>query len=285
MIPGVRPIGSSRAVAASVAALRRPAARIAALGALAAIGASLAGCGGDGPTVPPPTTGTVALQFDHRVGASDLVLETDTYTNAAGNAYRVSELRYFVSNLEFVRGDGTTHVVGGVHLRDAEVANSRAWQATGIPAGHYTAVRFRFGLDTARNVPNGLPATVENLRMVWPELLGGGYHYMLLDGFYTDSANPPTWMAHLGRLVSMTQPTPVDPSFVVELPAVIHVAGGSHADVQVVVDVNQWFAASEIYDFEVYGAFMMDNPVALTALHDNGAAGVFSLGAVTVVPQ
>jgi hypothetical protein len=215
------------------------------------------------------------------VAGSELVLETMTYVNAAGNSYRVSELRYYVSNLEFVRADGSTHAAGGVHLRDAEVPGSRVWQANGVPEGHYTALRFRFGLDATRNVPNGLPATVENLRMVWPELLGGGYHYMLLDGLYTDSSlNPASWMAHLGRLVSMTQPTPVDPSFTVELPAVIHLTRDSHVDVQVLVDVNQWFAASEIYDFEVYGAFMMDNPVALTALHDNGAAGVFSLGTV-----
>lgn len=237
----------------------------------------LASCGDDGA---PPTTGSVALLFDHVVGSQSFRLGARDYTNAAGNHYSLNELRYYVSNLELVRGDGTSHAVGGVHLRDVEVPDSRTWQATAIPNGHYTAVRFRFGLDAATNVPSGLPTTVANLRMVWPETLGGGYHFMLLDGIFADSTGADQgWMAHMGRLQSLTQPTPVDPSFLVELPVVLHVASDNH-EVQVVVDVNQWFATPHIYDFEVYGPFMMDNPVALLELRDNGEANVFSIGTV-----
>jgi hypothetical protein len=252
---------------------------------IAAAVAIAAGCGDESTPPPPPPAGSVAIAFDHVVGSQSFQLGVRNYTNAAGNHYSLHDLRYYVSNLELVRGDGTSHAVGTVHLVDAKVALRPAWQATAIPDGHYTAIRFRFGLDAATNVPSGLPTTVANLQMVWPEPLGGGYHYMLLDGIFADSTGSDQgWMAHLGRLQSTTQPTPVDPSFLVELPVTLHVAGDAH-NVHIVVDVNEWFVNPHVYDFEAIGPFMMDNPDALLDLHDNGSDGVFSIGTVARVTR
>ena len=106
-----------------------------------------------------------------------------------------------------------------------------------------------------------------------------------LDGFYADSTGATaSWMAHVGRLVSTMQPTPVETAFQVEIPVVLHVAHDAHT-VRVVMDVNSWFASPHVYDFNIFGAFNMDDPVALTYLHDNGSAHVFSLGATARAPN
>jgi hypothetical protein len=242
-----------------------------------------AGCGED-PVVPPPPAGSVSIQLDHQVGADGLRFGSRDYVNAAGNAYSLFELRYFVSNLELVRGDGSAYKAGGVHLRDAAVPDTRVWRVSEVPDGHYVAVRFTFGLDAEHNRQDGLPATIENLRMEWPEPLGDGYHFMMLDGFFADSTGADSsWMAHLGRLVSMQQPTPVETAFQVELPIVLHVAGNAHT-VPIVMDVNAWFASPHVYDFDVYGGFNMDDPEALLSLHDNGAH-VFEIGTVAGAPH
>jgi len=268
----------------SLESTRRPwALRVTTAGAAIGLAAALAGCGSDPATPPPPSTGALTLQFEHRVGGDALRFGARDYQNAAGNNYSLFELRYYVSNLELVRGDGSTYAAGGVHLRDAAEPASRDWQFAGIPDGHYTTLRFTFGLDAAHNVPNGLPPTFENLRMVWPEPLGGGYHFMMLDGFFADSTGATSsWMAHLGRLVSVDQPVPVETAFTLEFPTVLHVAANT-LTVPVIMDVNAWFALPHVYNFDIYGGFNMDNPEALASLRDNGA-GVFELGTVAVAP-
>ena len=40
----------------------------------------------------------LSVEFDNIVGASDLQLNTGSYTNAAGEVFNVTKLKYYVSN-------------------------------------------------------------------------------------------------------------------------------------------------------------------------------------------
>jgi hypothetical protein len=64
------------------------------------------------------------------------------------------------------------------------------------------------------------------------------------------------------------------------LPLTLHVANDAWT-AHVVMDVNAWFATPSLYNFTTLGREgEMQDPVALQALHDNGAH-VFQIGTVT----
>lgn len=240
---------------------------------LAAVLLTAVGCGDEA------TTGPVKLVLDHFVASEPVVLHDIRYTNAAGNHYRIDDLRYYLSDVAFVRPDGSQHATSAAHLRDEAVPETREWTLDDVPYGDYTAVRFLFGLDDTHNRLDGLPSTTANLNMQWPGPLGGGYHYMQLDGAFDETTRVGAWQAHVGRLQrENVDPQPLETHFWVEFPLPLHV-DGTVTVVQIRMDVNGWFASPNLYDFATYGGMVMNNPVAQQALSENGPHA-FRLGSV-----
>ena len=244
-----------------------------------ALGAS--GIGGCDDAAAPQPSGTVHLRFEHEVAGVPLVLQSDHYTNAAGLNYNVFDLRYYVSGIELEKDDGTR--VAGPEVFYVDESDSTTEQATigGVPAGHYRAVHFHFGLRPFENIPGHLPNTLASLLMQWPDELGGGYHFMQLDGRYDRMGADAGWAAHLGRLNRPVDLSPLDPSFDVVVPVALDVQDDRWS-VPVIMDVNHWFN-DPVYDFQVYGANNMTNRDALLALQSNGT-DVFHAGGATREP-
>jgi hypothetical protein len=240
--------------------------------ALAALACTLvAGGCNDQESVGPGDLGTVTLELDHDVAGEPLVFDAVRYTNAAGNRYDVTTLRYYLSDLELVRGDGVSFALPAVHYRDGRDLRTRDWTAPGVPDGDYTAIRFTFGLDSLRNVTGSLPATTENLAMEWPPTLGGGYHYMMLDGRYElPGGGLDGWVAHFGRLQRDVDLAPMHHFFRVELRIAALAVRGDAWRVRLVMDLDQWFRSPENFDFSIYGGSVMENPNAQETLEDNG---------------
>lgn len=238
-----------------------------------------AGCGD---SEAPPAGGTVELQFEHQIAGAPLVLQSMRYVNAAGLDYNVFELRYYVSGITLESLDGTLVPGPEVFYRDHADASTGRATVPNVPPGHYSVLHFHFGLRPSDNLPGHLPNTLPNLLMQWPDVLGGGYHFMQLDGRYDNGVGADLgWMAHLGRLNRDTDLSPLDPSFDVALPVSIHVQG-DHWTLPVVMDVNQWFD-DPLYDFRVIGENNMSNPDALLGLQTNGV-DVFQAGTATREP-
>jgi hypothetical protein len=118
--------------------------------------------------------------------------------------------------------------------------------------------------------------------MQWPMFLGGGYHYMQLDGVYERGTAIDGWQAHIGRVQRAVDPTPFEHRFTVEVPVALRTGPGT-TRVGINMDVNAWFAAPNVYDFDAIGGAMMDNPAAQEQLQQNGAH-VFALGSVNSTP-
>ncbi len=134
-----------------------------------------------------------------------------------------------------------------------------------MPSGTYSALLFRFGASS--DVGFGeLPTQDDYDNMEWPAEMGGGYHYMRLEGLFGDDQ----------PLLSHTGPAGgADYSFVVELPLTLDV-DGDDLEVHVVMDVNEWFADPVTYDFAGVGMMMGNTDAQLT--HQSNGATVFGLG-------
>ena len=231
----------------------------------------LAGCSDDD-TTEPAGPGTVVLRFDHVVGDADFTLHTGSYTNAAGNSYTVSKLEYVLSDFMLT---GAQDVVEreDPFYRDAGDTDTRELTMSDVPSGVYTQLRFTHGIPGAMNEAGAFPA-LDNAGMAWPEMLGGGYHYMRHEGaFTTADGSPGNFTTHTGPTGGTDFSVPVT----LNLPPGTDVQPGETLIIELVMDVNGWYQGDAVYDFNDHGR-IMGNPVVQAVLQANGA-GVWSVRA------
>lgn len=229
------------------------------------------GCGGgaDDPGVPPPL-GSVTLLLDHEVAGVPVAFDTLAFQNPAGLTYQVESLIYYLSDLALRRPDGTFYQSEGVHYRDARLDDTRAWTVAGVPEGDYDAVRFTFGLDEGWNVSGALPLTIENINMQWPDLWGGGYHYMKFEGKYLAAPDSLEILAlHTGATIPEGDTVRYHHYFSVTLPAGVAVSGDAW-EVRLVMDLNEWFQHPEEYLLPDHPGVIMRDLPAQQLLMENG---------------
>ncbi len=97
--------------------------------------------------------GAISVEFDNIAGSSDLQLSTGSYTNSSSESYKVTMLKYFVSNLKFTNVDGTIYTVpqDSSYFLINESDTNRHKVELNIPEGEYKAVTFTLGVDSLRN--------------------------------------------------------------------------------------------------------------------------------------
>jgi len=218
--------------------------------------------------------GRVRLMFHHTVAGEPLVFNAMDYANAVGETYSVETLEYYVSDIVFhlVPPAGTAPVAEAdvplldVHYVDAGDPATLELPGLELPPGTYDGVTFVFGLNEDRNVPGGLSPTPENINMIWPEPLGGGYHYMKLEGKYSrpDSAAVFGYTTHLGRTMTTPHFFFVSASF-----APLPVDGGTIA-LDITMDLAEWYEDPNLYRFPET-PMIMGNNVLQGLLQENGA--------------
>ncbi|MCB0756756.1 MAG: hypothetical protein KDB98_14235, partial [Flavobacteriales bacterium] len=134
----------------------------------------------------------------YHIDGQELILDTIMYQNAAGNLYCVNRLRYYLSNFRFVRSDGSEVIADdGVYFIDAREETEIT--LPDVPTGSFKELRFNFGIPADLNVYGNLPNTSENVGMVWPEQMGGGYHFMKFEGYFSSSTGTDGYAIHIGN--------------------------------------------------------------------------------------
>ena len=249
---------------------------IGAAAALACASFLFSGCGGGGGDGESARPGTVAFSFAHVVGAAGPVVlgPATPYRNAAGNAYGVMRLQYFVSDLTLRRADGTSVRVDDTHYVDiAEPSTLHHRPAQPVPAGQYAAVELVVGIPKERNLSGAFPSPPESL-MEWPDQMGGGYHYMKLEGRFVDrDGQLASFKLHTGMSMGMDHAVPI------RLDGQALVVGGDELEIEIVMDVAEWFEHPHVYDLDAYVPGMMGNPTAQALAEENGR-DVFTIGYV-----
>ena len=150
----------------------------------------------------------IFLNLGYEVNGKSLVTDTLCYENEAGNQFLITEIQWFLSNIELKNEAGDwmmlhqpgladTLDISRIYYIDTDIPESQTLHSSPVKVGHYTAIRFTFGLDEIDN-QTGLFTDPPESEMFWPDMLGGGYHYMKLNGKYLDSE---------GRLAPMISPS------------------------------------------------------------------------------
>ena len=220
-----------------------------------------------------PPAGHIKLNFSFVVDNDSLRLDTCMYRNAAGNLYEVNDVQFFISHVRLETTSGEIVQIAdnqGIHYTDIRIPRTLSWEVADVlPADEYKSITFVFGLEGEQNTTGYFPNPPEN-NMSWPDILGGGYHYMKINGRWIDgSGMRQPFNLHSGKIV--TDNGFADNTFTVTLPlsqfAVIH---KEIAELTLQMNVNAWFSNPYLFDFNVFGGSIMQNREAQEVLRENG---------------
>lgn len=226
----------------------------------------------------PEKTGQLILTFETQVDGQQVDYHELHYVNAAGNTYQIDEVRYFISQVKLHSSTGKVVVIEndeGLHYYDSNIPETFSWTISDeISEGLYDSVSFVVGLPSSQNVTGHFVNPPEN-NMAWPEVLGGGYHYMQINGKWLNTNNsiqPFNLHTGIGQVYENAQVTQfVDNSFEVKLALKdLKIEAGTTALRALVMNVNNWFCSPNVYDFNEWGGAIMQNQAAQEVLRENG---------------
>lgn len=223
--------------------------------------------------------GTINLNFSFVNDNDSLQLDSCVYQNPAGNLFEVNDVQYFISKVMLVDDAGNTLDITdnqGIHYVDIRIPGTLCWNISDeIPVKHYTQISFLFGLEGEQNTTGYFPNPPEN-NMSWPDILGGGYHYMKINGRWIDEAGvKQPFNLHTGKISNGNSFT--DNTFTVTLPLEqFTVSKGQTSSITLQMNVNAWFSDPYLFDFNEFGGSIMQNREAQMVLRANGH-NVFSV--------
>lgn len=241
-------------------------------------------CHKEDPPINEPETGSLIIKFAHYVDGNPLIKDSMIYTNEAGNQYEVNDLKYFISDVQLHKTDGTIVNIADCnwsHYVDNDIASTLTWNiCDNITVGTYDSISFRFGILSSKNI-SYMFVNPPEVNMQWPEMLGGGYHDMMLNGKWKDSIQQiENFNTHLGigRVISGSDTSFVDNSFHVTLASSgFTMTKGVAKEIQIIMNIESWFKTPYVYDHNHYGQMIMENQTAMHIISANGF-DVFTVG-------
>lgn len=133
------------------------------------------------PTAPVATYGSVELEFENMFAGAPFALGT-TYTNANGEEVNFSTAKYYISNIQLTKTDGTQWIQPeSYYLVDLSSPSTAMLHLHDVPTGDYTDLTFTVGVDSTRNVSGaqtGALSISNNMFWSW----NSGYIYIKLEG-------------------------------------------------------------------------------------------------------
>ena len=225
----------------------------------------------------------VNLRFTHEWNNAVVTADdfgTIQYVNAFGNQLSIERLRYLISDLTITKPSGETIPLNNYHLIDLENENTLNLTSNqSVETGTYANVSFIFGFTNNANTDGAYP-DLNSASWNVPPMLGGGYHYMQLDGkFINNIENEAGYNFHAIRAADNPGPNPSFPQdtfFEVNLgPLTV----SENNEIIISMDMAQWFKEPYLWDLNLYNQMLMPNSTAQILMYENGQ-NVFHLNFV-----
>ena len=236
------------------------------------------------PPEPVPPMGKIAFSFQHLVDENPIVFDTMIYQNVAGNPYLINEIQYFLSDFTLWK-NGKGQLLDDwedIHYIDSDLPDT--WQynpSDEIEEGIYDSITFVFGFTEEKN-QSFMFVNPPKSFMFWPEYLGGGFHYMKLNGKWLDTSNvvrPFNFHMGIGQIYDDQGNITgfVQNYFTVHLPgSSVKIEVGLTKRAVVTMHIEEWFTNPNVFDFNYWGGDIMEKQPAMEIAKENGH-NVFSI--------
>lgn len=248
-------------------------------------------CNNDKPDSIQPT-GHISFNFTHLVDGLPLEKDNMKYVNAAGNPYEINQVMYFISDVTLHKSDGTTKLISDwtdIHYVDIDMPETLKWDVyDDIQTGAYDSVSFVFGITEEKN-KSFMFVNPPEVNMMWPDFLGGGYHYMMINGSWKDESNViKSFAFHLGigqlyksNVINVDSIYAfVQNYFSVKLPySAFTIEENKTRQIEIIMNIDSWFKTPHIYDHNYWGGAIMQNQPAMQMAKENGY-DVFAVGSI-----
>jgi len=215
---------------------------------------------------------TVALNFTQNwngISVTNQDFNTMKFTNENNDKISIERLRYLISNISLISGENH-------FLFDVDESLGNLITISDVYPGNYK-LKFTFGLSDAENT-DGIYQDLNSVNFNVPEMLGGGYHFMQLDGKYKDATGQDAnFNYHTIRAVDKTDPTNLkfeDTSFTVNLG---NIEIKENATIEIKMNIAEWFKNPNTWNLNALNTVLMPNFEAQKLMSANGKT-VFSLG-------
>jgi|TARA_B110000263_G_scaffold236291_1_gene235525 hypothetical protein len=199
-------------------------------------------------------------------------INTMIYTNAAGEDYSIQTLKYLISDITLHADDGNTLLLDEVHFIDISDSSTFSFTYQNVANNNYTSISFDMGLDSSKNSSNFYVNEDFHSTMFWPEPNGGGYHYMKLEGAYTNDST--FYNTHTGGTMggdySFNNSSSISLNVNNDMGDVI---------IDINMEINNWYQNPNPIAFSSYGMGIMMNMEKQMQLQANGRLDVFSVTA------
>mgnify|MGYP001247541669 CR=1 FL=1 len=141
------------------------------------------------------------INFTQTIQNEDLSLGVFSYTNNEGQEFSVDRLWYIISNITLHTENGNSNLIRDVHFIDTDNPNTLNIVINDLEKNNYTTISYTMGLDTNKNISNLYLNEDFHTKMFWPEPMGGGYHYMKLEGNFNNETT--FYNTHTGGAMGM----------------------------------------------------------------------------------
>ena len=206
----------------------------------------------------PAVDGSLKMEFSNVVGENGLVLNTQSYVNAAGDTFYVSAYRYYISNIILNRTNGQSYAEpNSYHLLDQEDLASRKIRLENVPGGEYSSVTFTIGVDSTKNVNGANTGAIDpgnGMHWTW----NTGYIMAKLEGIANTSAAPrKAFTFHIG---GYSGPYNALKTITLPFPEKAVVSASNIPNVHVFSNVLEWFKTPTTISFRDMNEIMSIGP-------------------------
>ena len=223
------------------------------------------------------------INFTHKwnestVNASNF--NTIQYTNAFGNQLSIERLRYLISEIKVTKANGEIIVISNYSLVDLQDESSlKIVSNQSLLPGPYNDISFIFGFTNEANNDGAYP-DLNSASWNVPPMLGGGYHYMQLDGKYLNGSG--VEVGYNYHAIRAAENSGVNPTFVQD--TFFEVSLGpttlsNNGEIRIVMNIAKWFEQPNLWDLNIYNQMLMPNSEAQIMMYENGQ-NVFYLESV-----
>lgn len=212
--------------------------------------------------LPNAPTGNITLYINHKIDGKTLQFDTMMYQNLASNNYSITRLNYYLSNFELYQNGArvyTSNQIVYIGARQQPVSIN----LENVPIGTYNQVSFLIGIDATNNQHGMIPNTDENIGMIWPQAMGGGYHFLKIEGQFLTPANDRKGYAiHTGLNNCLIQHQPI----------AIHltVNEATTSNQNLTMNLNEWYKNPYTYNIYLDGNYTMGDITTMMLITNNG---------------
>ena len=224
----------------------------------------------------------ITLNFSHSWNET-AITNTDfnqlKFSNENGQVLSIERLRYLISEVSLTHESGVITVLDDYNLVDLTNDEGLSFRTSeGILPGDYSSITVRFGFKKEDNI-NGAYPDLNTTNFNVPIALGGGYHFMQFDGKYINTTSTEAPFNY--HVISAIDPTnvndAVDSSFTLNVGSATI---GSNTNINIQMDVSEWFKNPNTWDLNEYDVNLMGNYNVQLIMNQNGSS-VFSLVSIT----